>query len=116
MTWLLSEEQLPLFLQAVATIDLERWTQWLQEVFWQHHQKVSRVFLAMALNNAFLWGDYARKRMAMGQGSAYEMLCAPFIARLEQLAQCTPVQADGRPTTLPGDASLSALQGALGLK
>ena len=116
VTWLLSEEQLPLFLQAVATIDLERWTQWLQEVFWQHNQKVSRVFLAMALNNAFLWGDYARKRMAMGQGSAYEMLCAPFVARLEQLAQCTPVQADGRPTTLPGDASLAALQGALGLK
>ena len=116
VAWLLNPVQLPIFLQAVATLDLERWATWLQEVFWQHNAKVSRVFLAMALNNAFLWGDYARKRTAMGQGNAYEMLCSPFLARLEQLAQNTPVQADGRPTTLPGDTSLAALRDDLELR
>lgn len=103
--WLVNEEETYPFLEALATIDTDRIVKVLKTDFWNHSPKVSRTFLAMILNNCFLWGDYER-RGCEKRTDAYGMLCAPFVARLVQLSTTTYAQGGARPSDLEGDAEL----------
>lgn len=103
--WLVNEEEVYPFLEAFATIDTNRIVKVLKTDFWNHSPKVSRTFLAMILNNCFLWGDYER-RGCEKRTDAYGMLCAPFVARLEQLSMTSYTQEGERPSDLEGDAEL----------
>lgn len=103
--WLVNEEESYPFLEALTTIDLDRIIALLRTDFWNHDPKVSRTFLAMVLNNSFLWGDYERKSSET-RTDAYGMLCAPFMSRLEQLSTTPCVQEGNRPPDLEGDAEL----------
>lgn len=112
--WLVSEEEAYPFLEALATIDTARLVKTLKTDFWNHSPKVSRTFLAMILNNSFLWGDSAR-RVCERRADAYGMLCAPFVARLGQLSTTTYTQAGARPSDLDGDAELLEIAKSLRL-
>ena len=112
--WLVNEEEAYPFLEALATIDMDRIVKMLKTDFWNHSPKVSRTFLAMILNNSFLWGDYER-RVCEKRADAYGMLCAPFIARLEQLSTTTYMQDGVRPSDLEGDAELLEIAKSLHL-
>lgn len=112
--WLVREEESYPFLEALTSINLELFVTLLKADFYNHDPKVSRSFLAMALNNSFLWGDYKRGN-SENRLDAYGMLCAPFVARLEQLSTTAHVQQGTRPSDLEGDAELLDLANALNL-
>ena len=114
VNWLVNEEEVYPFLEALATIDMDRIVKVLQTDFWNHSPKVSRTFLAMILNNSFLWGDYER-RVCEKRTDAYGMLCAPFMARLEQLSTTTYTQEGARPSDLEGDVELLEIAKSLQL-
>jgi hypothetical protein len=106
--WLVNEEEIYPFLEALATIDMDSIIDLLKTEFWNHSQKVSRTFLAMVLNNCFLWGDYER-RINERRTDAYNMLCAPFVERLSQLSTISYAQEGARPPALDGDEELSEI-------
>lgn len=112
--WLVDEEEVYPFLEALATIDMDRIVNVLKTDFWNHSPKVSRTFMAMILNNSFLWGDYER-RICEKRTDAYGMLCAPFVERLEQLSTTTYTQKGARPSDLEGDAELLEIAKSLRL-
>ena len=112
--WLVNEEEAYPFLEALAIIDMDRIVKVLKTDFWNHSPKVSRTFLAMILNNSFLWGDYER-RVCEKRTDAYGMLCAPFVARLEQLSTMSHIQEGARPSDLEGDAELLEIAKSLQL-
>lgn len=113
-SWLVSEEEVYPFLEALATIDLDQIVKILKTDFWNHSPKVSRMFLAMILNNSFLWGNCER-RVCEKREDAYGMLCAPFISRLEQLSMTTYMQDGERPSDLDGDRELFEISKSLHL-
>jgi hypothetical protein len=86
----------------------------LKTDFWDHNPKVSRSFLAVVLNNYFLSGDYERKP-SVSHTDSYEMLCVPFLTRLEQLSKMQYEQEGGRPANLVGDIELIEIVNALQL-
>lgn len=112
--WLVNEEEVYPFLAALATIDIDRIVKVLKTDFWKHSPKVSRTFLAMILNNCFLWGDFERGQCEK-RTDAYGMLCAPFMARLKQLSTATYTQEGSRPSDLEGDAELLSIAQSLQL-
>ena len=112
--WLVPEEEAYPFLEALATIDVDRIVKLLKKDFWNHSPKVSRTFLAMILNNCFLWGNYER-HTSEKRTDAYGMLCVPFVARLEQLSTTAYANEGGRPSDLEGDAELLEIAKALKL-
>ena len=114
LNWLVSDDEIYPFLEALSTIDYNRIIALLKTDFWNHSPKISRTFLAMALNNCFLWGDYER-RQCERRTDSYGMLCAPFVARLEQLSTVSYSQEGGRPSDLEGDAELLEIVQALKL-
>ena len=94
-------------LEAIASIDIGGFVCILKEEFWNHNPKVSRGFLAMALNNAFLWGNAMRAPSRIAKESdCNKRLCLAFEARLEELLQLKEMTLNGRPMNLPGDVEL----------
>lgn len=113
--WVIKEEEIYPFLEAVAAIDVEQMVALLRTDFWNHSEKESRVFFAMALLNCFLYGQIAR-RVLEKPGDAYDMLGKPFMARLEQI-QNAMVERGGerRPTNMEGEQELVALAKEMGI-
>ncbi len=112
--WLVNEDEVYPFLEALTTIDLDRIISLLKTDFWNHNPNISRTFLAMVLNNSFLWGDYERK-MCEKRSDAYGMLCVPFMSRLEHLLTLSYEQEGRRPSDLEGDSELLEIAGSLNL-
>lgn len=113
---LVADGELYPFLEAVSSIDLDGVVRLLKTDFWNHDEKVSRGFLAMALNNCFLRGDCARKGLSKADVEKWGMLGAAFVTRLGQLAATSCARAGARPAFIEGDAELLEIVKALNLR
>ena len=104
---IVADADLYTLLEAIASIDIGAFVRILKEEFWNHNPNVSRGFLAMALNNAFLCGNAKRAPSKIAKECDYnKRLCLAFKARLEELSQLKEMTLNGRPMNLPGDIEL----------
>lgn len=114
VSWLVPDEEIYPFLEALTDFDVARVVQLLKTDFWDHDANVSRTFLATILTNCLLFGDYERE-VDVGEVEKYGRLGAPFVSRLRQMAETVQTQAGVRPTDLEGDDEIMEIAKSLQL-